>query len=163
MLDAWTNSNPATYRFVRPTCSVRAVLALRGTVERLTRINAVSVRQLYNSTMIGIWFLRRCRGLAVWMLLGVSSSPAFAGADVARGEVLVRTNCSPCHAFGPTDTSPHPDAPAFRTLSKHYPIEDLAESLAEGISSGHPDMPEFVASPDQIDAIIAYIGSLQRK
>jgi len=62
-----------------------------------------------------------------------------------------------------TDTSPHPDAPAFRTLPKRYPIDYLAEALAEGISTGHPDMPEFVASPDQIDAIIAYIESLQSK
>jgi mono/diheme cytochrome c family protein len=96
-------------------------------------------------------------------VLLVSSLPALADSDVARGEALVRTNCSPCHAVGASGTSPHPDAPAFRTLSERYPIEDLAEALAEGISTGHPDMPEFVASPDQIDAIIAYIKSLQRK
>jgi mono/diheme cytochrome c family protein len=35
--------------------------------------------------------------------------------------------------------------------------------LADGISREHPDMPKFGASPDQIDAIIAYIRSLQRK
>jgi mono/diheme cytochrome c family protein len=97
------------------------------------------------------------------MLLGAFSSSAYADSDVARGEALVRTNCSPCHAVGLTDKSPHPDAPAFRTLSERYPIADLAEALAEGISTGHPDMPEFVATPDQIDAIIAYIRSLQRK
>jgi mono/diheme cytochrome c family protein len=96
-------------------------------------------------------------------VLLVSTLPALADSDVARGEALVRTNCSPCHAVGPAGTSPHPDAPAFRTLSERYPIEDLAEALAEGISTGHPDMPEFVASPDQIDAIIAYIKSLQNK
>ncbi|TGW04964.1 cytochrome c, partial [Mesorhizobium sp. M2D.F.Ca.ET.145.01.1.1] len=36
------------------------------------------------------------------------------------------------------------------------------EALAEGISTGHPDMPEWIASPDQIDAIIAYINTLQK-
>ena len=36
----------------------------------------------------------------------------------------------------------------------------LEEALAEGISTGHPDMPEFVATPDQIDAILDYISSL---
>lgn len=91
------------------------------------------------------------------------SSTALAGSDVAEGEALVRTNCSPCHAVEKSGKSPHPDAPAFRTLSERYPIEDLAEALAEGIATGHPDMPEFVASPEQISAIIAYIGSLQRK
>jgi cytochrome c len=91
------------------------------------------------------------------------SSPIARAGDLARGEALVHTNCSPCHAIGPTGDSPHPDAPPLRTLSERYPIEDLAEALAEGISTGHPDMPEFVAAPDQIAAIIAYIGSLQSK
>jgi len=97
------------------------------------------------------------------ILLSALCRPAHAESAVERGQALVRTNCSPCHAIGVTDNSPHPDAPAFRTLSERYPIEDLAEALAEGISTGHPDMPEFVASPDQINAIIAYIGSLQHK
>jgi len=80
-----------------------------------------------------------------------------------QGKALVETNCARCHAISATDTSSHPDAPAFRTLSQQYPIDQLAEALAEGISTGHPDMPEFIASPQQIDAILAYIGSLQSK
>ncbi|WP_246686905.1 cytochrome c [Mesorhizobium sp. B2-4-19] len=97
--------------------------------------------------------------VAVW--LGCAP-PALANSSVERGKALVELNCSRCHAVGRTDTSSHPDAPAFRTLSKRYPIADLEEALAEGISTGHPDMPEWVASPDQIDAIIAYISSLQQ-
>jgi mono/diheme cytochrome c family protein len=107
---------------------------------------------------IGLW-----PKVSLFAALSLAASPAWSDSEVERGETLVRTNCSPCHAIGPTDTSPHPDAPAFRTLSQRYPIGDLAEALAEGISTGHPDMPEFIASPDQIDAIIAYIGSLQQK
>ena len=114
------------------------------------------------STNRGIGRSRRLRLLAVAALVS-SSSPAVRAGEVEQGEALVRTNCSPCHAVGLNDKSPHPDAPAFRTLSERYPIADPAEALAEGISTGHPDMPEFVASPDQIDAIIAYIDSLQRK
>lgn len=79
---------------------------------------------------------------------------------VADGRRLVEENCSRCHAVTATDASLHPEAPAFRTLSQRYPIEMLAEALAEGISTGHPDMPEFVASPRQADAIIAYIRSI---
>jgi len=88
--------------------------------------------------------------------------PALAKDSVERGKALVEFNCVGCHAVGRTDKSSHPDAPAFRTLSKRYPIADLEEALAEGISTGHPDMPEWVASPDQIEAIIAYISSLQQ-
>jgi mono/diheme cytochrome c family protein len=36
----------------------------------------------------------------------------------------------------------------------------VAEALAEGNSTGHPDMPEFAGSPAQVDAIIASIRSI---
>ncbi|WP_156940062.1 c-type cytochrome [Mesorhizobium sp. LNHC209A00] len=87
---------------------------------------------------------------------------ALADSLTDHGKALVEVNCARCHAIGKTDKSSHPDAPAFRTLSKRYPITDLEEALAEGISTGHPDMPEWIASPDQIDAIIAYISTLQQ-
>lgn len=81
---------------------------------------------------------------------------------IAHGRALVEVNCARCHAVGQTDVSNHPDAPELRKLSQRYRLTDLEEALAEGISTGHPDMPEWVASPDQIEAIIAYLGSLQR-
>jgi mono/diheme cytochrome c family protein len=79
----------------------------------------------------------------------------------AKGEVLVSENCARCHAIGKTGDSPHKDAPPFRTLSQKYPVTDLAESLAEGIVSGHPDMPIFVFSPQDVEAIIQYLESIQ--
>jgi mono/diheme cytochrome c family protein len=78
-----------------------------------------------------------------------------------KGRVLVEQNCSRCHAIGKEGDSTHPEAPPFRTLSSRYPIEDLAESLAEGIVSGHPDMPIFVFSPTDVEAIIDYLKSIQ--
>lgn len=80
-----------------------------------------------------------------------------------RGEMLLTTNCAPCHAVGTTGDSPRADAPAFRTLSKKYPIETLAESLAEGLFTGHPDMPEFVFEAPDVGAILAYLESIQER
>jgi mono/diheme cytochrome c family protein len=108
---------------------------------------------------------RRRHRLRVCMLAAVllgSGLPALADSLTDHGKVLVEFNCARCHAIGTTDKSSHPDAPPFRTLSKRYPLTDLEEALAEGISTGHPDMPEWVANPDQIDAIIAYIASVQQ-
>ena len=82
---------------------------------------------------------------------------------IDRGEMLVRDNCSRCHAIGTEGDSPHKEAPPFRTLSAKYPVEDLAESLAEGIVSGHPDMPIFVFDPRDVAAIIGYLQSIQEK
>lgn len=78
-----------------------------------------------------------------------------------KGEVIVRENCSRCHAIGRIGESPNKEAPPFRTLSRQYPVESLAESLAEGIMSGHPAMPVFIFKPHDVDAIIAYLQSIQ--
>lgn len=79
-----------------------------------------------------------------------------------RGLVIVRTNCSRCHAIGKVGDSPLPIAPPFRTLHERYPVEDLQEPLAEGIVTGHPTMPEFRFDPGQVGDIIAYLKSLER-
>lgn len=76
------------------------------------------------------------------------------------GKALVETNCSPCHAVGASDASRHPAAPPFRDLPARYPIDALEEAFVEGISTGHPDMPEFIATPEQSAAILDYIDSL---
>jgi len=74
----------------------------------------------------------------------------------------VQVNCARCHAVGLVGESPLPIAPAFRTLHKRYPIDSLQEALAEGIVTGHPSMPEFALDPDQVNAVIAYLKSLER-
>lgn len=52
------------------------------------------------------------------------------------------------------------DAPPFRLLPQRYPVEHLAEALAEGIVTGHAAMPQFVFDPPEIDALLAFIDSL---
>ena len=79
-----------------------------------------------------------------------------------RGLAFVRTNCSQCHAIGRDGGSPLAIAPPFRTLHLKYPVEDLQESLAEGIMTGHPTMPEFRLEPDQINDVISYLKTLER-
>ncbi len=79
---------------------------------------------------------------------------------VAKGRAILEANCARCHAIGMDDSSHHEEAPPFRVVVTRYPPEDLAEALAEGIVSGHPDMPEFVFQPAEIEAILAYLGTL---
>jgi cytochrome c len=109
-------------------------------------------------------------GKALACLLGVISMnvtpPALAQGGTtaaARGESLLTTNCARCHAVGRTGASPHPAAPPFRILSRKYKIEGLSEALAEGLSTGHPDMPEFVFAPEDVGAIIRYLQSIQQQ
>ena len=103
----------------------------------------------------------------VLVLISAGAAPAQDKQDKraleSRGEGLLTTNCSECHAVGRTGDSTHPEAPPFRTLGQRYPIDVLAEALAEGLSSGHPDMPEFRFEIDDVDAILAYLNSIQEK
>jgi mono/diheme cytochrome c family protein len=103
--------------------------------------------------------------LGIALLLGLATASAVAAEEdlTDKGEVLVKENCSRCHAIGKEGNSPHPEAPPFRTLSSRYPVEDLSESLAEGIVSGHPDMPIFVFNAADVEAIIDYLNWIQEK
>lgn len=92
----------------------------------------------------------------------LAARPALAqDAQVAQGHDLVQRNCGMCHAVGRADASPNSAAPAFRDLHKRYPVDNLAEALAEGILTGHPQMPEFAFPPEQVTAIISYLKSIQ--
>lgn len=81
-------------------------------------------------------------------------------AIVAIGESIAEEKCGRCHALGKNDASPHKEAPPFREIVTRYRLEDLAESLAEGIVTGHPDMPVVALKEDEIDAFLTYLGSL---
>ena len=81
--------------------------------------------------------------------------------EAQRGFTFVRTHCA-SHGIGRIGASPLPVAPPFRVLHQRYPVETLEEALAEGITTGHPSMPEFRLEPDQINAVISYLKSLER-
>ena len=79
-----------------------------------------------------------------------------------RGRTFVRVNCSRCHSIDKVSPSPLSVAPPFRELHLRYPVDVLAEALAEGIRTGHPSMPEFRLDPGQIGDVIAYLKTLER-
>jgi cytochrome c len=79
-----------------------------------------------------------------------------------RGLVFVRARCSQCHSVDRVGGSPLKIAPPFRTLHERYPVESLQESLAEGIVTGHPSMPEFQLDPGQVNDVITYLKSLEQ-
>ncbi|MGE3989664.1 c-type cytochrome [Pseudorhodoplanes sp.] len=88
------------------------------------------------------------------------SAPALAqGAQ--RGVVIARTYCMQCHAIDKVSPSPLAIAPPFRDLHKKYPVESLEESLAEGIVTGHPAMPEFRFDTGQVRDFIAFLNTLK--
>ena len=96
-------------------------------------------------------------GFVLFML----TSALAASPSEERGKTFALNNCARCHSIDKVSPSPLKIAPPFRDLHKRYPIETLAESLAEGIQTGHPTMPEFRLDPDQIHDLLSYLKSLE--
>lgn len=98
--------------------------------------------------------------LAAFVLLAEQAAAQSPAAQ--RGLNFVRANCARCHAIDKVSESPLKIAPPFRTLHLRYPIESLQEAFAEGIRTGHDNMPEFRLEADQIGDVIAYFKTLER-
>lgn len=95
------------------------------------------------------------------LVLAVPAQSAKAASPAERGRSFAKLHCARCHAIGPTGESQFKQAPPFRTLHLRYPVETLGEALAEGIVTGHPDMPQFELRPRQIYELLSYLKTLE--
>lgn len=95
--------------------------------------------------------------LALFALL----SPLQAQDPVQQGRKIVQEFCGPCHAIGKTGASPHADAPPFRTFARSFDLDQFPRLLERGISSNHPDMPEFKFNEENARAVRAYLRTIQ--
>jgi mono/diheme cytochrome c family protein len=102
--------------------------------------------------------------VALWFLavLAVSICTAQAQDSASRGRALVREFCSKCHAIGKAGASPHKSAPPLRTLGQSFDLDQFPRRLERGISSGHPDMPEFKFNSDDAQAVRDYLRTIQQ-
>lgn len=93
-----------------------------------------------------------------------SAKPPHDAQALKRGRAIAQQNCGRCHAVGAKGESANPKSPPFRYLARKYPLSNLEEALAEGIVVGHegPEMPQFRLSAAQIEALLAYLGSIQK-
>lgn len=99
--------------------------------------------------------------VVTWSDAALAQSTQRGVQNVQRGIVIARTYCMRCHSIDKVSPSPLTVAPPFRDLHKKYPMERLEESLAEGVVTGHPSMPEFRFDADQIGDFIAFLNSLK--
>jgi len=81
--------------------------------------------------------------------------------QIDDGREIAQNQCSSCHAIGAGGDSPNPAAPTFRTVLSRYHAEVLRQELIEGIQVAHP-MPDFQMNPVGVDALIAYLQSIQK-
>jgi len=102
------------------------------------------------------------RVLIVLIALGLLTAPASAQDPLRHGRALLQEFCGSCHAIGSHDRSRHKGAPPFRTLGRSFDLDDFPRLLARGISSGHPDMPEFRFGDEDAHDASAYLRTIQR-
>ena len=100
-------------------------------------------------------------GSIVGLFIAAFASQPSLAASAEQGKRLALTYCSRCHAIDKVSPSPLKIAPPFRTLHQRYPVGMLEESLAEGIVTGHPTMPEFRFDGDQVGDFIAFLKTLE--
>jgi mono/diheme cytochrome c family protein len=98
----------------------------------------------------------------------VGSAVAQTATDVtpnAEGRIIADRLCARCHAIDPGAASPVAQAPPLWRIGQRYPVENLAESMAEGMVTGHGPvvMPSFELDTASIDALLAYMASIQQR
>ena len=103
------------------------------------------------------------RGALALLVLGAAFGAHAQQQDprAQRGFIFVKTNCASCHSIDKVSESPLRIAPPFRTLHLKYPVSELQEALAEGIVTGHQNMPEFRLDGGQIADFLAFLKSLE--
>ncbi|MFN6942658.1 MAG: c-type cytochrome [Parvibaculum sp.] len=79
-----------------------------------------------------------------------------------QGKTLAETNCSSCHATGPTGQSSHAEAPAFAMLVNEKGAD--ADTLSAWLRSAHnyPEEMQFYLRDPEIKTLVAYMLSLKR-
>lgn len=103
--------------------------------------------------------LSACVGRTAEMPAASDSMPARADM-IADGRAMAEAQCASCHAVGEFGDSPVAEAPVFRTVLSRYRPEVLEEELIQGVRVAHP-MPNFQFNPQGVDALIAYLQSIQ--
>ncbi len=103
---------------------------------------------------------------ALWSCASPVSKPADQAQSVSAelisgGADIASARCGRCHATGTTGESPLPQAPAFRTLASRYRLDVLREEFQQGVHVGAAEMPKFDLSIADIDALSAYLASIQ--
>ncbi len=97
------------------------------------------------------------------VLLGLGSGAlAQDRGDVFRGRAFAENTCATCHAVAPGEKySPIVGVAGLEEIANTPGMTALA--LSVWFKSPHPNMPNFMLDPNDLDNVIAYIMSLKTK
>jgi mono/diheme cytochrome c family protein len=84
---------------------------------------------------------------------------ALAAGDAAAGKVIAEQWCSSCHVVTPEQKTASTEAPPFATIAARH--ADSMDALAAFLADPHPPMPQMSLARQEIQDLLAYIGSLK--
>lgn len=104
----------------------------------------------------GVALLVACKPVPV----SLAGDGRIADENACRGARIAAVNCSRCHEIGAQGSSPHPLAPSFGAIARQYPLDYLRNTLEGGPDAGHLGMPAIEIGAAEIEALRAYMRSL---
>ena len=98
---------------------------------------------------------------AVCILAAWSATIATAATQdrVAEGHKLAQQWCTGCHIIEPGTTSASDVAPPFPKIAQDKRL--TPDQLRVWLTNPHPPMPNLSLTREEIDNLVAYIGSLR--
>lgn len=95
--------------------------------------------------------------IAFLIILHLSSHTSAAG-DVASGKEIALKWCSQCHVVTEGQVRALSDIPTFKFIADKYHEE--INALGAFLADPHPPMPNLSLTRQEIQDLLAYIGSL---
>jgi mono/diheme cytochrome c family protein len=103
------------------------------------------------------------RGLAAWTFLLATSFATSATAQelgsMNAGKDYAQRVCAACHDVEKGDVALFPDVPSFQEIADTQGMSPRA--LRVWLQTSHPNMPDIIVPPADMDNVIAYIMSLK--
>jgi mono/diheme cytochrome c family protein len=97
--------------------------------------------------------------LAVALALLPSAAAAVELGNKERGLAYAQQVCADCHAVEKDTSYLFTDIPSFQEIADTQGMSPRA--LAVWLQTSHPNMPDLIIPPDDMDNVIAYIMSLR--
>lgn len=101
-------------------------------------------------------------GLALSLALALAA-PALSEEDAARGAALAAQHCALCHDVT-AEGAPKQYPPSFASIAWFRSPEQIyARIVFPAMHSGMPEVAFYLLGKDEINDIVAYIASLEKK
>ena len=105
--------------------------------------------------------MKTLASIAALFALLLAGVAARAQDPVAHGRAIAKEFCAKCHAIGKTGKSPHEEAPPFRKFGQILDLDNFPGAQMHGLSSNHPDMPQFDLTTQDARDLRDYLRTVQ--